>query len=411
MLSTHGYFDPVPKLGRTDTGGQVVYVLELAKALSRAGCKVDIYTRWFDKKDKQTDPVPGVENVNVIRIKAGEWEFLPKEFIYDVLPELADNMIDFIKENNLDYDYYHGHYVDAGIVAVQVAKAMGKPSFFTAHSLGGWKRDQMGGDPVEMEKKFKFNHRIKEEIKIFEQVNAQTLTSFVQLEKLTELYDGYTPGNNIEVIPPGVDVHHYTLPTEDDLRVKTDLPDKYIFCLSRIDSNKGHDLLLRAYGKIHKQFPDVDLVIGGGSPSPQQRELDLFDKMKDIIREEDMESRVHLIGYVPDEMMKIYYQQSEFFVMPSLFEPFGMTSEEAMACGKTVVASKYGGIRNYISDGVNGFLVDSANADELSGVMTKLLNDPELNKRIGLAANKMVIKELSWEAIAKKHIALYNKFG
>ena len=49
LLSTHGYFDAVPVLGRTDTGGQVVYVLELAKALGRMGIKVDIYTRWFDE--------------------------------------------------------------------------------------------------------------------------------------------------------------------------------------------------------------------------------------------------------------------------------------------------------------------------------------------------------------------------
>ena len=43
MLSTHGYFDPIPVLGQTDTGGQVVYVLELAKAISKLGIKVDIY--------------------------------------------------------------------------------------------------------------------------------------------------------------------------------------------------------------------------------------------------------------------------------------------------------------------------------------------------------------------------------
>ena len=47
MLSTHGYFDPIPQLGQTDTGGQVVYVLQLAKALAKLGMKVDIYTRWF----------------------------------------------------------------------------------------------------------------------------------------------------------------------------------------------------------------------------------------------------------------------------------------------------------------------------------------------------------------------------
>ncbi len=65
MLSTHGYFDPIPQLGRTDTGGQVVYVLELAKALSSQGCKVDIYTRWFDKSKKQVDPVPDCDSVTI----------------------------------------------------------------------------------------------------------------------------------------------------------------------------------------------------------------------------------------------------------------------------------------------------------------------------------------------------------
>ena len=48
MLSTHGYFDPVPQLGRTDTGGQVTYVIELSLALARRGVRVDIFTRWFD---------------------------------------------------------------------------------------------------------------------------------------------------------------------------------------------------------------------------------------------------------------------------------------------------------------------------------------------------------------------------
>ena len=101
LLSTHGYVDPVPQLGQTDTGGQVVYVLELAKSIARTGINVDIYTRWFDKSKRQIDPVPDNPGVRVIRIQAGKWEFIPKEFIYDVLPELADNMIGFIRNNNL----------------------------------------------------------------------------------------------------------------------------------------------------------------------------------------------------------------------------------------------------------------------------------------------------------------------
>jgi hypothetical protein len=89
MFSTHGYFDPIPQLGRTDTGGQVVYVLQLAKALSLNNINVDIYTRWFGKSKKQIEQVPGYPNVRIIRIPAGNWEFVPKEKIYGILNELA----------------------------------------------------------------------------------------------------------------------------------------------------------------------------------------------------------------------------------------------------------------------------------------------------------------------------------
>ena len=102
MLSTHGYFDPVPELGKTDTGGQVLYILQLARSLLRFGIKVDIYTRWFDHSKKQIEPLPDNPDVRVIRILAGEWKFIPKEWIYGVLPELSENMIKFIQKRNLE---------------------------------------------------------------------------------------------------------------------------------------------------------------------------------------------------------------------------------------------------------------------------------------------------------------------
>ncbi len=408
MLSTHGYFDPVPQLGRTDTGGQVVYVLELAKAISKLGIKVDIFTRWFDKSQKQIDPVPGYPDVNVIRIQSGPWEFIPKERIYEVLPELIENMKIFIRKNNFDYDLYHGHYVDAGIVTIAVADAFEKPSYFTAHSLGAWKRDQMGGDPDEMEEKFNFNHRIAEEIRIFKAVNAQTVTSILQLEKLEKLYDFHA--DNIVDIPPGVDIHTYHLPSDENKKKKTGLPEKYIFCISRIDTNKGHDFLLYAFDFVRKDIKDVDLVIGGGSPNPKQREIGLYDKMRKIIKEKGMEDRVRLIGYVADELMPTYYQQSEMFVLPSLFEPFGMTTQEAMACGRPVVASKFGGIRNVIKSGENGILVDPSKPEEFADAMINLINNKDLSEKIGMQAYKTCQEEFSWEAIADRFLKFYLDF-
>jgi mannosylfructose-phosphate synthase len=408
MLSTHGYFDAVPTLGRTDTGGQVVYVLELAKALGEMGIKVDIYTRWFDEKDKQINPVPNSPNVRVIKIRAGDWGFVPKEFIYDLLPELTDNMVQFIKDNGLEYDLYNGHYVDAGIVALDVAKYFAKPCYFTPHSLGAWKQDQMGGDPEEMEKKFNFKLRNSEEMRLYKAVNGLSLTTEVQYEKLKELSHYDAP--NIDIIAPGVDIYRYHPPTEEDLKLETNTPEKYVFCLSRIDTNKGHDLLLNAFALVKDKIKDVDLVIGGGSPNPKPRELGVFAKMDEIIAKNNMADRVSKIGYVADEMMAPLYQKSQLFVLPSLFEPFGMTTQEAMACGKAVIASKFGGIRNVISHGVDGMLVDSANPQEFADALIELLSNEKKMDDMGKAARKLIEEEFSWKAIAEKFLDFYNKY-
>jgi mannosylfructose-phosphate synthase len=408
MLSTHGYVDPVPQLGRTDTGGQVGYVLQLAKAFAKQGTKVDIYTRWFDHSKKQIDPVPEYPDVNVIRIPAGPQKFIAKEEIYAVLPELAENMIEFVKKNGSQYDFFHGHYVDAGIVTLDVAKAFDKSSFFTAHSLGAWKREQMGGDPVEMEKKYNFKLRIKEELRIFKSVRAQTVTTELQREKLKELY-GFS-SDNVVVISPGVDVHTFCPANISEEPVDTKLPERYVFCLSRIDSNKGHDLLLKAFDLVREEIDDVHLVIGGGSPQPRQVEQQVFDSMKKIIDELSMHENVHIIGYVPDELLVPSYQHAELFVLPSIFEPFGMTALEAMACGRAVVASKFGGIKNVIVSGENGVLVDPADQKEFAAAMIELLNEPKSAEGMGLRGRETIQKSYSWEAIADKHFAFYDRF-
>ena len=408
MLSTHGYFDPVPVLGQTDTGGQVVYVLELAKALARKGAKVDIYTRWFDKEKQQVDPVPGNTEVRVIRIPAGSWDFVAKEEIYRLLPELAGNMISFIENEKLEYSSFHGHYVDAGIVTLKVADHFKRPCYFTAHSLGAWKREQMGGDPQEMEKKFNFNHRIKEENRILNTVSANTVTSALQKEKLEQLYGYVKP--NVEVIPPGVNIHRYRPLRADEQPEKTNLPEKYIYCLSRIDSNKGHDMLLKAFRLVLEQVPDAFLVIGGGSSRPKPREQEVLAGMKKIIGEYGMEGHVKFVGYVHDDDMVSYYRNAWLFVMPSLFEPFGMTTQEAMASGVPVIASKYGGIRSVITDGVNGILTDPANVSGFASDMVRLLTDTEWRQTIGRAGYELIRSRYSWEVMAERHLDFYSRY-
>ena len=212
------------------------------------------------------------------------------------------------------------------------------------------------------------------------------------------------------VISPGVDVHTFRPLKPEETKVETDLPARYIFCLSRIDTNKGHDFLLYAFDKVRTQIPDIDLVIGGGSLKPQPRELEVRGMMEEIIAEKDMHERVHIIGYVPDEMLVPHYRQAELFVLPSVFEPFGMTTLEAMACGVPVVASKFGGIRTVIDSGKNGLLVDPTDPDEFSEAIVKILKDQKLAEYLEKQGYQTIQKYYSWEAIAERHIKFYARF-
>lgn len=408
MLSTHGYFDPKPLLGETDTGGQVLYVLELSKALARRGIKVDIFTRWFDPERQQIELLPGYPDVRVIRIPAGPWEFVIKEKIYELLPELTENLAAFIREKSLDYDLFHGHYVDAGIVTIDLARIFSKPAFFTAHSLGAWKRERMDGDPDEMESQYNFNHRIDEEKRIYATLNGHTVTSNLQLDKLRSLYN--YDDDNVEVIPPGVNIHKFKPLSPGEPAKRTNLPEKYIFCLSRVDSNKGYDLLLNAFARVCEKIDDVYLVTGGGSSNPQPREKEVIDMMLRIMKEKGIQDKVIFVGHVEEHLMVPYYQNAQFFVMPSIFEPFGMTTQESMASGVPVIASKFGGIREVLTNEKDGLLIDPKDEEEFAGAMLRLLEDVTFRKQIGHKACGLIRQNFSWEAIAEKHLNFYKKF-
>ena len=409
MLSTHGYFDPVPELGKTDTGGQVLYVLQLAQAITRFGINVDIYTRWFDAAKPQIEPIPDCSKARVIRIPAGKWEFIPKESIYRVLDELAENMIKFIKEQKLEYDLFHAHYVDAGIVTLKVAKALSKPSFFTAHSLGAWKKQRVSGDPKEMDKIFNFTHRIAQELRIFQSINGQTITSKEEEKKLKELYH-FQPAN-LEFTPPGVDVNKFRALKKNEKEENTEiiLPNKYIFVVSRISKAKAHDLLLPAFKQILKEFPDIHLIIAGGTLNPDQEEIDVLSNIKSFVKQNQIEKNVHLIGGIAHDNLPPYFRKAELFILPARYEPFGMTALEAMACKIPVVISKFSGIQENLIHGQDCLIINPYETQNYAKSISMLLRDRKMRQNLAKNGYLTVREKFSWEAIAKRFINFYTK--
>jgi len=157
-------------------------------------------------------------------------------------------------------------------------------------------------------------------------------------------------------------------------------------------------------------MPDIHLVIGGGSTKPQPTEAEILATMRQVIDEKELQARVHVVGYMPEELLVPAYQNSEFFVLPSVFEPFGITALEAMACGKPIVASKLGGIRSHISPPKNGLLVDPRNLGEFADAMIMLLRDQGMAHSMGQEARRTVETLASWEAIAARHLTFYESY-
>ncbi|HXT40536.1 MAG TPA: glycosyltransferase, partial [Candidatus Angelobacter sp.] len=102
MVSTHGYVAAQPPLGAADTGGQVVYVLELSKKLAQLGYEVDIWTRRFED---QPEIEPVAEQVRIIRARCGGQNFIPKEYLHEKLPAWGENALRFIKKHELKYTF------------------------------------------------------------------------------------------------------------------------------------------------------------------------------------------------------------------------------------------------------------------------------------------------------------------
>jgi mannosylfructose-phosphate synthase len=404
-LSVHGYFDPEPILGRTDTGGQVTYVLELAKHLAKLGIEVDIFTRQFEGRSRIA---PVNDHVRVVRLPCGPDEFIRKEDMFPYWDEFVGNMLDFLRDEGLAYQVLHGHYWDGGYVAMNVSEKLDQPFFYTAHSLGAWKREQMGGDPEEMERQFKFKERIHWENIIFRKAIAHTVTTEDGKETYKRLYDFETP--DMDVIPPGVDVERFRPLADGEEEMDLVTPDRYIFALSRIDSNKGHVELLRAFSYVRETQPGVHLVIGGGSKNPKQQELDVIKSFREVVDELELNDQVIFTGYISDEQLATYYRKADLFVLPSKYEPFGMTTLEAMSCGTPVVATRFGGIRKNLHHEHDALLVDPSDEREFAAAMVRVLSDPEFSRKLGENGYRTVHERFSWASIARTTLAFYKRY-
>ena len=182
--------------------------------------------------------------------------------------------------------------------------------------------------------------------------------------------DAWPELKNICVIPDPLSF----LPTK-----YSEFKERRVIAVGRYVYQKGFDLLLQAWSKIEKLYPDWQLVIfGDGDRTPYENQMKAFGVD---------DNRCHLNG--PTSNVQHEYINSSIFVFSSRFEGFGMVLVEAMACGLPVVSFDCPcGPKDIIKDGEDGILVENGNIDLLASSLSILINDEFLRKSMSKAGQK-----------------------
>jgi glycosyltransferase involved in cell wall biosynthesis len=196
------------------------------------------------------------------------------------------------------------------------------------------------------------------------------------------------PEEKIIVIPEGVEERYQPQPISiiDSVKRKYHIDGEYIYSLSTLEPRKNQQSLIDAFEIVHKENPDLKLVIGGktgwGDP---------LTKVPGVI----------MPGFIPDADLPALYSGSLAFALPSLYEGFGLSPLQAMACGTAVVVSDISSMPEVVGDA--GILVDPKKIESIAtGIIEAIENRSILREKCLEQAQKF-----SWEKAAR---ATYNVY-
>jgi glycosyltransferase involved in cell wall biosynthesis len=189
---------------------------------------------------------------------------------------------------------------------------------------------------------------------------------------------------NQSIVHLGVDVQQYSPGDKIDAKRELSIEkDKFVIGYAgRLGMEKDLFTLYRAFMMFAKKHKEAFLLIaGGGHPGLEK----LFSGRRNIM----------LTG--SKDGLSRYYKAMDIYILPSLTETTSLTTMEAMSTGIPVIVTPVGYIREYINDGINGFLFPKKNTYALFKQMENLKHHPALAESIGKKARQTIVENYSWE--------------
>lgn len=381
-------------------GGQHVHVAELAKALADIGYEVDIYTRR-DSLDLD-EIVYFYPHVRVINILAGPAKPIPKEEMFMYMDEFGDMMLDIITDHNIKYNLIHAHFWLSGYVAIRIKQELGIPLVVNFHGLGAVAQEASNiSDRLPAE-------RLDIEDEIIWHADQIIATCPNEMKDLIHYYHVDTV--KVEIIPCGYNPEDFH-PVERDLAkatLKLSSENQYVLQLGSITPHKGVENVLRGFALLDNKFQQVQLYIVGANEEGECG-TEQLQNMADLASDLGVAERVHFVNVQERSMLKYYYSAADIFVTTPWYEPFGITTLEAAACGTPVIGSHVGGLEYTIRHGDTGLLVEPENPIQLASALHDLLNNTQLRGEMTEAGVKHVSEHFNWETIADKTASQYEK--
>jgi D-inositol-3-phosphate glycosyltransferase len=395
MISEHA--SPLAALGGEDSGGQNVYVAELARHLGAMGHRVDIFTR----RDDAHEPAVATfaEGVRVVNLSAGPANGVPKDDLFPFMVEFRDAFYRFAEEEPAAYDLVHANFWMSGWVACEAKRDLGLPFAQTFHALGETKKREQGSADTSPPE------RRAAELRILEEADRVLATCPAEVEELTSLY-GADPAR-LALVPCGVDARAFRPMDRGEARRGLGLPDKpTVVYVGRLVRRKGVDTLVEAFTLLPRRL-DARLVIVGGEPGAEVSTEE--GRLSTLAEKVGIREKVTFAGNRPQRELRRYYAAADVAVTVPHYEPFGMTPLEAMACGIPVVGSRVGGIKTSVVNGEAGYLVPPKDPGALAERLSRLLFDRNLRVRMGRAARRRVKEHYTWERVGYLAAAAFSE--
>jgi len=364
---------PQLSLSPSSSLGGEIYDVNILKRLDQLGIKLKIIIPW---------------GLKYLRLKNAQFKYVPIRKIPAHLYNLfwIPYINKFLKEGDIDLLRAHSSYfVAPGELVFKKIIKNNLKIIVTQHHL---EPDIWG----------KFVHR-----KILPKVDG---IISVASDVKNKLIQRGVDADKIEVIFNGIDQKKFfPKPKSQKLLDSLQLNDEketIFMYLGQVIHRKRIDIIIKAFNKLRKTQKNVKLLIVGSGKE--------VNNLKTLINTLNLGNSIKFTGYVAQELLNDYYNLCDVFIFHSILDALPFSVLEAMACGKPVIGSNVGDVKNEISHKENGYLIEPLDVDALLKSMELYHLNKEKIRSDGKNSLKRINKYFTWDICVRKTLKFYKRF-